>query len=383
MATRITRQRWGNRLGSSVKGVVFGLVCFLASFLLLWWNEGNAVRQYERLHEVALAAVEIQATDAPAASDGQLVHVSGTARTEDTLEDPDFGVWVEDSIHLQRQVEMYQWQETAHSDTRTKLGGDRETVTTFSYSTTWSDRVIDSSSFYEQDPVRRNPGSMPYRHRTVSASNVELGNFVLGPELIGAIGGYQTLSLSADGVTLPPDGQLHQGYVYIGADPAVPEVGDVRVRFGVVPAGPVSIIAGQQGYQLGRSWTDSTGKPYFRVQTGTHGKAAMIAQAEQEVQMVTWLLRFVGWLVMSIGLGMVLQPLRVLADVLPILGRIVGSGLGLISALTAAILSLITIAIAWLTVRPLIGIPLLVLAVILLVVMLTRAKRNRAVAAPL
>jgi tetratricopeptide (TPR) repeat protein len=60
-------------------------------------------------------------------------------------------------------------------------------------------------------------------------------------------------------------------------------------------------------------------------------------------------------MVMLIGLGLVLRPLSVVADVIPIFGSIVGAGTGIVAFLLAAALSLITVAVAWVTFRPLLG----------------------------
>lgn len=376
MATKVTRQGLGSRLGNAIKGIFIGIILFLGSFVLLWWNEGNAVTQYKNINEVRIAAVEIDPAAPPADSD-RLVHVSGDTQTPDILEDPEFGLQLSDTIHLERRVEMYQWEESSTSETRTKLGGGQETVTNYSYSTTWSRRPIDSSRFYEQDPTRRNPGAFPVQERSVSASNVTVGNLTLTPAIISQISGLQPLSISGDLLDFTPGPQRHlQGStIYIGTNPASPEVGDLRIQFLTASTGPVSIIAGQQGDRLNTSWTTSSGRAYSRVQTGTHTKDAMLDQAEQEVKMLTWILRFVGWLLMSAGLGMVLQPLRVISDVLPFLGRLVGAGLGLISGMIAAVLSLITIAIAWVAVRPLIGIPLLIVALAIFIGVIVKAKK--------
>ncbi|MCC5845326.1 MAG: TMEM43 family protein [Verrucomicrobia bacterium] len=375
MATKVTSQSWISRLGNSIKGILFGFVLFLGSFVLLWWNEGRAVQQYKQLGEVSLAAVEIQASNPPASAETLLVHVSGQTQTPDTIEDSAFGFTVTDSIHLLRSVEMYQWEESSRSETRTKVGGGQETVTTYSYDTTWSGRVIDSSRFYEQVAERRNPGSMPYQDRRTSATNVTLGNLTLASEIISRIGGMQTLSLRPDDVTLPEGAQLHGEYIYIGANPSAPQVGDVRVQFQAAPAQTVSILAGLQGNRLNQSWTDSGGRSYTRVQTGEHSKAAMIAQAEQEVKILTWILRLVGWIAMSSGMGMILAPMRIMADVLPFLGRIVGAGLGLITGLISGVLTLVTIAIAWVAVRPLIGVPLLIAAAVLLFFVIKKTRK--------
>ena len=65
---------------------------------------------------------------------------------------------------------------------------------------------------------------------------------------------------------------------------------------------------------------------------------------------------------MFCGFKLISAPLAVVADVLPIAGSIVGIGTGIVSFLLSAPLSLITIAVAWVFYRPLIGIPLLILA---------------------
>jgi hypothetical protein len=62
---------------------------------------------------------------------------------------------------------------------------------------------------------------------------------------------------------------------------------------------------------------------------------------------------------MFIGLSLVLKPLSVLADVLPILGDIVGIGTGVIAFLVALVLSAATVAVAWILYRPLLAIGLL------------------------
>ena len=35
----VTRRSWGERLGGAFVGVVIGLLMFILSFPVLWWNE--------------------------------------------------------------------------------------------------------------------------------------------------------------------------------------------------------------------------------------------------------------------------------------------------------------------------------------------------------
>lgn len=38
--TETTTQSWGSRLGDSLKGIIVGIILFIVSFPLLFWNEG-------------------------------------------------------------------------------------------------------------------------------------------------------------------------------------------------------------------------------------------------------------------------------------------------------------------------------------------------------
>ena len=104
----------------------------------------------------------------------------------------------------------------------------------------------------------------------------------------------------------------------------------------------------------------------------------MFANALDANSMITWFLRFGGWFAMYIGISMVLKPLSVLADVVAIIGNIIEFGTKIIAFVVATIVSLTTIAIAWLFYRPLISIPLIVVAIALIYWCKTRKKKQDA-----
>jgi hypothetical protein len=85
--------------------------------------------------------------------------------------------------------------------------------------------------------------------------------------------------------------------------------------------------------------------------------------------MLTWILRAVGFLAMLIGLLLIAKPLVTLADVLPFLGSLLGVGVGLLALTLALPLTLVTVGIAWLFYRPLLGVGLLVAAAALFVLL--------------
>ncbi len=115
---------------------------------------------------------------------------------------------------------------------------------------------------------------------------------------------------------------------------------------------------------------------------GNKSAEEMLATMESENVMLTWILRAAGFLMMAFGIGMVFSPLAVLADVLPIMGDLLRMGIGLFAAFVAAALSLVTIALAWLAYRPVLGITLLAaaLALIVLLKVLGRSRKPAAAA---
>lgn len=381
--TEVSSESWFGRLGGAFKGIIFGVLLFLIAFPLLFWNEGRAVKTYKTLKEGSGAVISVDKYEP--SNEGKLVHVSGKAITEATLADRIFGVSA-NALKLQRKVEMYQWHESSKSETKKKLGGGEEKVTTYSYSKSWSDHAISSSSF-KKSAGHENPGSMPYSSEELVAEKITLGAFTLSPSLVSMISGSQPLPVNSD-IPLPEDlagkAKRQDGGFYLGANPASPQVGDVRITFEIVPAQDISLVA-QQVKDSFAPYQTKAGGTIELLQTGTVTAEAMFKKAERDNAILTWILRAVGFVLMGIGLSMMFKVLPVVADVLPFLGNIVEAGTGMIAFLIAAVLSLITIAVAWIVFRPLLGIALLAVAVGLIVLVkgkLGTAKQRIAVAMP-
>ncbi len=362
--SEVTSQGWLSRIGESIKGLLFGGVLFLAAFPLLWWNEGRAVQTYKSLQEGRGAVVSVQAEKADAANEGRLVHLSGLATTQETLTDPVFGV-VAQAIRLNRKAETYQWVETKKSENRKKLGGGEETVTTYSYSKDWSDRRVDSSDFKEPSG-HANPASLPFETESWQAQRVTLGGFQLSGGLTGSIRRSVEVAFTQAGLDGLPGAvktkaRLSASALYIGGDPSAPSVGDARISFSKVPPADVSVIAQQLGAGLAPFQTKA-GDALEMLEAGVVTADLMFKSAEQANTIMTWVLRGVGFLVMFFGVTMLLRPIRVVADVVPFFGTLVGMGLGLIAFAVAAPLSLLTIAIAWIASRPALGVTLVLVA---------------------
>ncbi|KAB2638351.1 MAG: hypothetical protein DVB25_07975 [Verrucomicrobia bacterium] len=370
--TEFSSESWGGRILSSLKGILFGIVLIPISIILLFWNENRAVTTATGLKEGAAAVVSIAATAVVPANDGKLVHLSGQVTSGDeVLKDPLFGVTAT-GIRLSRSVEMYQWQEDKSSETRKKLGGGTETETTYSYKQVWSDKLISSANF---NPNHRdehlNPTAWLAEPFTVIGKNVRLGAFKLPAGVIAKMHGDETLAatdedLSKAAPDLRAKLKLAAGTFYVGSDPATPALGDARVSFTVLTPAVWSIIARQNADTL-EPYQPKEGSTIERVEAGTVSAELMFKHAASENTILTWGLRLGGFALMALGLGLIVSPLSVFADVIPFLGDIIGFGGALAAMLLAFVGSIIVIAVAWFAVRPLLTVALAVVAAAALV----------------
>jgi hypothetical protein len=374
----------------SIKGVVVGIVMALAAFPLIFWNEGRAVTTARSLDEGQAAVVPVDASAVDAAHEGKLVHFQGEAVTSDTLSDSSFGVSLQ-AIKLRREAEMYQWEEESRTETRSKVGGGEERVTTYTYHQTWSSDLIDSSEFRERDG-HQNPVDMPWQGAEYVAQNVTVGAFGLSPDLVEQMSDWQALTVDASlAATLPEalraTAKPAGGKYYFGADPASPRIGDVRVGFSVVHPAQVSIVAQQKGAGTQAYQTDA-GDALAMLEYGPHSAEEMFQMAKTRNAVLTWVLRGVAFLMLWIGLSMVLRPISVVAGVVPFFGSMVGAFTGTLAGLVAFFLWFVTVAISWIVVRPMLAIALLVVAALAgvaaigLTVMFVRQYRANNAAAP-
>lgn len=446
--TEVSSQSWFERLRESIKGVLFGIVLFVVSFPLLWWNEGRAVQTAKSLEEGASAVVAASPDKVDSVNEGKLLHLTGEADTEETLTDEQFGVSA-CAIQLARKVEMYQWKENEETKTKRKTGGSKKTTTTYTYERVWSDSLIDSSSFKKPEG-HQNPSDMPFRSANFTADKVTLGAFSLSKGQISRIDSWEKIAPTDDAIAGFPEQVRNRTAVRdnhysirkeshqpkdldkasteaanndeagdeaspsadeaepapsdeaepagddrppadTAADPGSastepsatttsgePEIGDLRVSFSVVKPTTVSLIAGQMGNTFGAYQTQA-GDKLDMLKVGTHSADGMFQAAMAANRTMTWILRLVGFLAMLIGIAMVFSPLAVLADVIPLFGDLLRVGTALFAFAIAAPLSLLTIAIAWVFYRPLLGICLIVVAAVILggMVMMFRRKKTQ------
>jgi len=386
--TETTSTSFFGRMKNSLGGFFFGTLFFIGSFILLFWNEGRAVRPQKGLQEGAGLVITVASTSVSPANEGKLVHSTGTLSTPGPVLDEMFMVQSPDGLKLERQVEMYQWKESQSSSTRKKLGGGEETVTTYTYDKTWSPEPVDSSQFKEAGE-HQNPTKFPYPSTEILAKEVRMNAFRVPPELVRQLSDTEPITLSQADLDRVPASlkgklSLSNGKFYSGKDPSQPQVGDARISYQVVRPSAVTIVAVQKGDSFA-SYATRQGTTIEMIQRGEKTAQEMFQEALSSNRVLTWVLRFAGFFIMFIGIHLVLRPLETLADVIPFVGSIVGAGIGFIGFMVALSLSLATIGIAWIVYRPLLGALLLtgtVGVIVLIKISLKKARANMPAPAP-
>ena len=379
-----TSRSWRQRMGGSLRGILVGLLMIAVGIGVLFWGEGRAVRRAKALKEGASTVISVDGSGPAAANEGKLVHFSGNATSVAILRDPLFGV-ESDDLKLERRVEMYQWKEQSQSKERKKLGGGTETVTTYTYSTGWSSQPISSSGFKEPEG-HRNP-AFPFEPRSWDADPITVGDWLLSPAFVAKLSQRRDLTVGEAERRRASDKyrdrlRPYQGGFFLGAgDPSSPQVGDVRVSFQVAPEATVSLVGRQQAGQL-VPYTARVGGDLAFLSYGTVAADAMFESAKRGNVTLSWILRGVGFLIIMVGFGMILKPLSVMADVVPMIGNLVERGTGMVAFVLAAMVSLVTIALGWIYYRPFLGVLLLAAAAGLAFWLVKRLRRRGRAAAP-
>ena len=184
----VKTENYGTRLSNSFKGIVTGLIMFVAGTVLIWWNEGRAVKTSDAIDEAQQNTVLVDnVSKIDPSLEGQLIHAQAFANSLDSLTDAAYGVGAR-AININREVEYYQWVEHAREETRERIGGTKETVTTYTYEQKW---VSEPNTDPLKDPAYagRNFALTTIPDNLILATNVQLGAYKLPGFIIDDISG--------------------------------------------------------------------------------------------------------------------------------------------------------------------------------------------------
>ncbi|EKE13644.1 MAG: protein of unknown function DUF1625 [uncultured bacterium] len=153
-----------------------------------------------------------------------------------------------------------------------------------------------------------------------------------------------------------------------------PEIGNTRISYKIISPQDISVIYKQSGDML-VPYQTKNGSLISMIQLGRSTAEEMFKNAQNSNKTMTWILRFVGALLLFVGFQMILGVLPVVGSVIPFIGNIVGAGVGLVSFLLTVIIGTVVIAIAWITYRPFIAVILFAVAVAGFVMLRNKSKK--------
>ena len=346
-------------LGNSFGNMIFGFILFLASFVLLWWNEGRAVDRYITLETGQKNLIQTEKFDPK--NDGKLVYISGDMEMAESPLDSEFNITNDKAVKILRRVEMYQWKESERTETEKNFGGSKTKKTTYSYDKVWSESHINSESFNEKYKDQHKNPSSKEPSRNFYAKNVKVKGYKLNDSQINMLESLKDMSVPQSAKfpeKMASKAKNNSSFIYVSRSGNSsldnPELGDYKITFQYLPAGKVSVIGEQRDGGFTEYKTE-TGK-LLEVREGNLKSKEIFQKATSENQTFTWILRGVGLLVMTIGLAMCASPLQALVDVVPFIGSIVGAITGFFALIISLALSSITIAIAWMAHRPMLSV---------------------------
>ncbi len=353
------------RIGNSFKGIFGGFIAILIGIVLLWWNEGNNVKNLKTTAEMDKSYIDVSSESIDSSNEGKLIATSGKLINEQELTDSMFDVTIKTPI-MKRVVEIYQWVE--ESDT------DEDGNTTYSYKKEWSSDIINSNNFHQTGHT--NPQQKLYEDDEYTSNEVRVGAFVLTNDQVRSLSTNGTFTSFNQEKVTELNLTIYGNYLTNSSNLSNPEVGDMRISFVYNNSSDISVLAVQSGNTF-TNFVSKAGKTINRVMDGIHNGKDMINTIKHENKVLKWILRAVGILACVIGFATILKPISAITSYVPLLGGLVGSAVGLVSFILGLCLGLIIIALSWVVYRPLLGIGLLIVVAALIVFLIKRGKKSK------
>jgi len=355
--TETTTTGWLSRIGSSLVGVLIGMILLPCAIFLLSWNEGRAVTAATGLKRGLSSIVEVSADTVNPQNNSKLVYLNGTVSGATPAADPWNKLSATGLVRLQRKVEMYQWLEKETETKTNNVGGSQTTQKTYTYSLDWAETPTNSAQF--KVPAGHQNPAMPLKSQTFDANPVKIGAFTLEKSLVQDLTNFEAVET----LTQAPAGYRVQGnMLYKGANSDQPALGDVRVTYRAIAAQTYSIAAQQNNSTLTTYQDAKNDYKIALIEPGVVSVQKLFADQASTEKLITWACRIGGFLLLLLGFILIMGPLTMLVAFLPFLESLVGVGTFLVALGLAIPITLVTIAVAWLASRPLIGGGLLIAA---------------------
>lgn len=356
-------------------GLLLGLVFIAGSIYIISWNEGRTIKTHKGLVQGLKEVYTSQNINyVSPENEGKLLHLIGEVHSNETLVDRDFGIRVP-YLKLQRNVEMYQWREK--SEQRTIPGSD-EKETLYFYDKTWAAGLHKSSQFKEADS-HQNPVAFKFGSFRESVSKAKMGAHDLSGKQLARLNNWADFNFSEiqqmeNTQLINREGQASTIFHGTG-NFENPNIGDIRIKYKAIYPGNFSIVAKQKLNTFEAFKTDKDTEIDF-IKSGSLSAKELFDSAFSQNTIIKWLLRVGSFILLFLGVRMLFNPITALASYIPLVRNIVNFGAGLISFILAFSIWLIALGLSWIYYRPLLGVILLAIAVLVVVLSSNRGKQR-------
>ncbi|HID91735.1 TPA: hypothetical protein EYP45_01255 [Candidatus Peregrinibacteria bacterium] len=326
-----------SQVTTSIKWIIAGFVLFLASFFILFINEGDA-----NISEIANNAVEITNIDTnlniEVNNNSQFVSLTGSLESTEKFDD----IFLEKGNYIQisRIVEFY-----TQDKTNTDFQEDSTSNNSIKnrISSKWvenNDNTQEVTNYYKEKKLQT---------LTQTANFITIAGYTIDQSQLNLPAPKDLLLTTENTKQTNNTILLNQKYLFKGNGTLNrPQHGDMRIHYEAitVPSQTVTVFGEMNTAHktITPYYDEVSGKTIYRLLSGTRHTA--IEELKTEDTVTSWTFRFFGFLIMWTGLMLLFSPISTILSHIPFLGHLGIIGIGIITGIISLILSTVTIFIA-------------------------------------
>ncbi len=328
----------GTNIGNSIKGILGGIIMIIIAIVILWKNEGRV-----NMGKIAeKKSVPVSAEKVDPSINGKLVSITGEFKSEGDIGDPDY-IKPGPYTQLLRKVEMYAWVERKSTKSKKKLGGKTERVTTYRYIKEWTSSPPNSTNFKHPEG-HQNP-SMTIENEVFTAPRGKIGVYNIDLKSVSLPASHPIQITEDMLINDYIDGYLENGIIFKGEGSlSSPEIGDIKISYNAVDQKFEATIFGKaEGSNITPYYYKGKNRLY-RLFYGTRADA--ISKMKTEYKLWLWIMRLIGFLLMWGGFQALFGPIFAVLDILPFLGNVTRTVVGIITFVLSLTFSLVIIIVS-------------------------------------
>lgn len=324
--TTVTSEGPMSQIGSSIKGIFVGIICFIAAFPVLYCGATRV--QWQKVFKEAVPVEQAKA--------GQAAYITGVA-TADKIGDPP-NVAVGNYLSISRTPEVYAWVEKVETESKTEREGisrTKKTTTTktYSYKMEWTGSPKEISTFNQdkwqtwcknnnlKSDVLNPKLEENDKATTIYSANLKVKDYAIDVKSVSFLAGSQDL-----------------GAKYVKGVAGAPKLGDKRIQYSAYPSGIEYTFAGKA---TEKSIVPLPAKNDSKLAGSTGNFDKLMEGLKSEDKMMGILFFFGGFILMAIGLNGMVGPVTTLLDFIPFIGEMGAGAIRVVMTIIALILAAI------------------------------------------